>query len=79
MKVYLEGPIYGVRPMPEKEGKPPQDKVDVISAGLYNTEVVGVLVPRGSCKEGQKYTGWVDVSIYQNRLSVREIERVASK
>lgn len=76
MRVMLVGPVASVQSMPHKEGKAPMDFVSVIVDGRFGAEIAKVLAPAGTYAKGQMYKGYVDVSVYQNRLSIMETERI---
>jgi len=77
VKVGLVGPVVGVRPMPYKEGKEPSEVVEVLTAGAWGKEIVKIFCPPGTFKEGETFRGHVDVSVYQNRLSVRYMDKIS--
>lgn len=76
MKVGLVGPVVGVRTMPPKEGKEASEVVEVLAAGQWGKEVVKIFCPPGTFKDGEVFRGHVDVSVYQNRLSVRFLDKM---
>lgn len=76
MKVGLVGPIVGVRRIEGKEGKEPSDVVEVLTQGNWGKEVAKIFCPVGIFKEGETFRAHVDVSVYQNRLSLRFVDKI---
>lgn len=76
VRVGLVGPVVGVRGMPAREGKEASEVVEVMATGAWGKEIVKIFTPPGTYKEGDQFRAYVDVSVYQNRLSVRYLDKI---
>lgn len=76
VKVGLVGPIVGVRRIEGKEGREASDVVEVLTSGTWGKEVAKIFCPVGTYKEGDTFRAHVDVSVYQNRLSIRFVDKI---
>lgn len=76
MKVALVGPVVGVRLMPAKEGKEATEVVEVLTTGMWGKEVAKIFCPPGMFKENDVFRAHVDISVYQNRLSLKLLDKI---
>lgn len=74
MKVLMQGKVVAVRSMEPKPGKEAMDSVSVLTDGQFGPELVKAYAPRGLWAVDAPFKAVVDVSVFQNRLSVRQVE-----